>query len=171
VLASENPPFADLAFKTYVTTPPQPGITIVKVTTNDDTTKVFHFTESFAGQVSSFDLRGGESLPPVGISYDWQPGVHTFLEDVPPGWVLEVSCGAEGSTFNYIPGGVQITFVEGGAVECKFINSPAPPVGGVAVGGVVLPANTFALVAPWLAVIGLVGCIGIAAMIVKRRRS
>jgi hypothetical protein len=39
-----------------------------------------------------------------------------------------------------------------------------------AVGGVVIPANTLALVAPWLAVIGLVGCIGTAVVVRKKRR-
>jgi hypothetical protein len=40
-----------------------------------------------------------------------------------------------------------------------------------AVGGVVMPANTFAVLAPWLAVIGLVGCIGVVGVVVKRRRT
>ena len=38
------------------------------------------------------------------------------------------------------------------------------------VGGCVQPANTFALVSPWLGVIGLVGCIGVV-MVAKKRRS
>jgi hypothetical protein len=37
------------------------------------------------------------------------------------------------------------------------------------VGGVVLPANTLAVLAPWLAVIGLAGCIGTAVVIAKKR--
>jgi hypothetical protein len=41
---------------------------------------------------------------------------------------------------------------------------------GEAVGGVVVPANPFALVAPWLAVIGLVGCIGTVAIVFEKRR-
>jgi hypothetical protein len=39
-----------------------------------------------------------------------------------------------------------------------------------AVGGVVIPVSTFAVLAPWLALIGLAGCIGIAALIAKGRR-
>jgi hypothetical protein len=39
------------------------------------------------------------------------------------------------------------------------------------VGGVVMPANRFALVAPWLVVIGLVGCIGLVGVVVKKHRS
>ena len=38
-----------------------------------------------------------------------------------------------------------------------------------AVGGVVIPANTLALLSPWLAVIGLVGCIGTAVAVAKKR--
>jgi hypothetical protein len=37
------------------------------------------------------------------------------------------------------------------------------------VGGCVEPVNTFAVLSPWLAVIGLVGCVGIVAMAKKRR--
>ena len=39
-----------------------------------------------------------------------------------------------------------------------------------AVGGVVMPLNTFAVLAPWLAVIGLVGCIGVVVVAKKRRQ-
>jgi hypothetical protein len=40
-----------------------------------------------------------------------------------------------------------------------------------AVGGCVQPVNTFALLSPWLAVIGLVGCVGTAALVVRKRRA
>jgi hypothetical protein len=49
-------------------------------------------------------------------------------------------------------------------VGAAFFSAPA------AVGGVVMPANSFAIVAPWLAVIGVVGCIGVVVVVVKRRR-
>lgn len=38
-----------------------------------------------------------------------------------------------------------------------------------AVGGCVQPVNTFALLSPWLAAIGIVGCIGTAIVIAKKR--
>ena len=41
---------------------------------------------------------------------------------------------------------------------------------GAPVGGVVIPANNLAIAAPWLAVIGLVGCIGTVAVVAKKRR-
>jgi hypothetical protein len=39
------------------------------------------------------------------------------------------------------------------------------------VGGIVAPVNTFAVLAPWLAVIGLVGCIGTVVVVAKKRRA
>ena len=49
--------------------------------------------------------------------------------------------------------------------------SPDVSVGGAcpeeAVGGVVIPANTLAVLAPWLAVIGVVGCIGTIVAVAK----
>jgi hypothetical protein len=39
-----------------------------------------------------------------------------------------------------------------------------------AVGGVVIPVNKFAVLAPWLALIGLVGCIGTVFVVAKNRR-
>jgi hypothetical protein len=50
-----------------------------------------------------------------------------------------------------------------------FTTDPTCPL--EAVGGVVTTANTLALVAPWLTVIGLVGCISTAVVVAKKRRS
>jgi len=41
---------------------------------------------------------------------------------------------------------------------------------GSPVCGVVEPVNTFALVAPWLAVLGLVGCISTVVVVAKKHR-
>jgi hypothetical protein len=49
------------------------------------------------------------------------------------------------------------------------IRALVDPLGCPAVGGVVLPVNTFAILAPWLAVIALVGCIGTVVVIRKKR--
>ena len=48
----------------------------------------------------------------------------------------------------------------------------SPEDGGAcpAVGGVVIPANTLALLSPWLVVIGLAGCIGTVVVVAKKRR-
>jgi hypothetical protein len=141
------------------------GIMITKVTTNGDVTTIFEFSIS-NDIVLYFDLIGGESQYVPLVS-----GAYTVKEVVPSGWVLTVTC--EGtinvppvSTFEYIPGeGVIMHYVANDAVTCTFTNSPEQ-----AVGGAVLPANNFAIVAPWLAVIGLVGCIGTVVVAAKKRR-
>jgi len=45
------------------------------------------------------------------------------------------------------------------------------PISALPVGGVVIPANMFAVLSPWLAVIGLVGCIGTAVVVAKKLRA
>jgi hypothetical protein len=40
-----------------------------------------------------------------------------------------------------------------------------------AVGGCVQPVNTFALLSPWLVVIGLVGCVGTIVVVAKKRHA
>jgi hypothetical protein len=144
------------------------GITIKKLTTNGDTTTVFHFTASgpfISGPVTyDFDLHGGSARGYFGLG----PAEYTILETVPGGWALTVTCEGNPvnpvlSTFNYIPGGVTITYATGDFVVCVFTNSP------VSVGGVLMPANTFVLLSPWLAVIGLVGCIGTVVAVAKKR--
>jgi hypothetical protein len=37
-----------------------------------------------------------------------------------------------------------------------------------AVGGVVMPTDTLAILGPWLAVIGLVGCVGTIVVVAKK---
>lgn len=57
------------------------------------------------------------------------------------------------------------------AVDLPLTVIPAAPVAPTAVGGVVMPTNTLALVSPWLAIIGLVGCVGAAIVVARKRRS
>jgi hypothetical protein len=40
-----------------------------------------------------------------------------------------------------------------------------------AVGGTVEPVNNLVILSPWLAVLGLVGCIGTIVVVAKKRRS
>lgn len=42
---------------------------------------------------------------------------------------------------------------------------------GAAVGGCVQPVNSFALLSPWIAVIGVAGCIGTVVVFAKKRRT
>jgi hypothetical protein len=55
----------------------------------------------------------------------------------------------------------------GGGIDIDDFDLEACP--AVAVGGVVMPAGMFAILAPWLAAIGVVGCIGTIAVIAKKR--
>ena len=56
-----------------------------------------------------------------------------------------------------------------GGIEVDDFDLEACP--AAAVGGVVLPANTLAVLAPWLAVLGLVGCIGTVVVVAKKRET
>ena len=138
------------------------GIWIEKVTTNGDTTTSFVFEASWDPE--HIQLKSGMNA--VWFSPPLASGVYTVKELGPAGWALRVDCVGAESTFTYIPGGVRITYVAQDAVSCTFTNSPAAPVGGV-----VMAANTLALVAPWIAVIGLVGCISTAVVVAKKRRA
>ena len=85
-----------------------------------------------------------------------------------------MSCSVRGegtSTWSAEGSRLVIQYSEGDTVDCSVWNSPeTPPVEPEApVGGVVMPANTLALVAPWLAVIGVVACIGTAVVVAKKR--
>lgn len=59
--------------------------------------------------------------------------------------------------------------------HCVFSFGPAGDAQGSflvttgAVGGVLMPVNTLALVSPWLALISLVACIGTIAVVAKKR--
>jgi hypothetical protein len=54
--------------------------------------------------------------------------------------------------------------------EKLFLSIDPPVATPVPVGGVVMPVNTFAIFAPWLAVIGVVACIGTVVVVAKKRR-
>jgi hypothetical protein len=83
--------------------------------------------------------------------------------------VLESACsGRYTVTANYAYGESVTNYFTvlstcAGVQPCE-VSEPAP------VGGCVQPVNTFALLSPWLAVIGLVGCIGTAVVVAKKRR-
>lgn len=96
-------------------------------------------------------------------------GDYAITESVPDGWVLkDISCSADlpETTFDFVPAeSVIIHWVVYDIVRCTFTNSPLTE----AVGGVVIPANTLAFVAPLLAVIAVVCCIGTVVVVKKRR--
>jgi len=166
--------------------PPAAEITIAKVTTNGDHTTLFHFTfTSLGGGAGSLSIPGGEH---ESIVAELPTDTFTVVETVPSGWVLRsISCSVpligavagslsvasypsqiDGSswTVDLAHHSVTIDLAEGDYVICTFTNDPAVPVGGF-----VEPVNTLAILAPWLALIGLVGCIGIVVVVAKKRHA
>jgi hypothetical protein len=118
------------------------------------------------GQVETFLLKDG--------GWKGWPGVvgdYVFTEmAIPPGWVLRsIDCtlfDEDGqSSWEVDLANARVTvhaLYE--YVSCIFINER------IAVGGVVAePVKTFAILGPWLAVIGLVGCVTAVAVVVKKR--
>jgi hypothetical protein len=152
------------------------GIRINKVTTNNDSTTVFLIGVSREGSlVFGFDLVGGGGAMSSGSTGAIDPGDYTLQEKVPRGWVLwDISCSAlsEENTFDFLPGeGVIVHYrMSEDLVTCTLTNCPLGDCPEEAVGGVVTTANTLALVAPWLAVIGLVACIGTVVVVARKRR-
>jgi len=63
---------------------------------------------------------------------------------------------------------VTVTGPEGDGGDSAVFNNEGGP---CAVGGIVMPVNTVALVSPWVAAIGAVGCIGTVVVVAKRCRS
>jgi len=88
------------------------------------------------------------------------------------GWEnFDMSCGDHSLTCALsnigTTGGFTVTFRDdfGSASATYTVDCPGP------VGGVLMPTNTFVLLSPWLAVIGLVGCIGTVLAVVRKRQS
>ena len=118
---------------------------------------------------------GEETDPPTHPGPDYL-GEHYIAElDIPSGWVLQsISCQITSDSST--PSSYQVDLANSRViiqyndpndlVECTFTNGRPST---IPVGGVVVPANTFAILAPWLAVIGLVGCIGTIAVVAKKR--
>jgi hypothetical protein len=111
--------------------------------------------------------------------------IAAIVSSDPDGLIVDPECGrvVEDTTVDT----VQCTFVVSESARCgRYTVTVAlpdegsgPSVSGPfdvagpccpAVGGCVQPVNTFALLSPWLAVMGLVGCLGTAVVVAKKRR-
>jgi hypothetical protein len=93
----------------------------------------------------------------TGIVQDWACGASNY------GFMIRYPVGEDGSDVRFV------YFDSKETENDPILTVTFEPSGGcpAAVGGVVMPANTLALVAPWLAVIGLVGCIGTVVVVAK----
>jgi len=67
------------------------------------------------------------------------------------------------------PAGDYTVILTGNPSENQVSTSFSNEGGSCPVGGVVLPVNTLVLVSPWLAVIGIVGCISTVVVVAKKR--
>jgi hypothetical protein len=93
-----------------------------------------------------------------------RPTIKTYPDLGPVGG--DVGEGIVGYDFT-VPDGVHqitITIIQEGTPSRTVTFCPSSPVGGV-----VMPAN-FAIVAPWLAVIGLAACIGTVVVVAKKHQ-
>ena len=110
-------------------------------------------------------------------------GIGAVVSSDPDGLMAEPECGRVVADPTYTFGTVLCSFVVSESASCGrytvTLDESGRSVSGIfdavgpccAVGGCVLPVNTFALLSPWLAVIGLVGCVGTAALVVRKRRA
>jgi len=134
-----------------------PGPNTVYVTESDPTTVI-----------TSFPLI---SIPAVGWYVMSVPGGGVlvphefFIAFTGPDWQIGADAAGSGRTYT---GGSLATLAVWN-VNDIMLRALVAESGG-AVGGIVIPVNTFAVLAPWLAVIGLVGCIGTVVVVAKKRR-
>jgi hypothetical protein len=86
----------------------------------------------------------------TGIVQDWACGARNY------GFMIRYPVGEEGNDIRFV------YFDSKEAENDPILTVTFEPSGGcpAAVGGAVTPANNFVIVAPWFAVIGVVGCIG-----------
>jgi hypothetical protein len=122
---------------------------------------------AFATIISaSLDPECGPPGTPVELTIRFtgsRPTIQTYPDLGPLGG--DIGEGIVGYDFT-VPDGVHqitITIIQDGAPSGTVTFCPSP------VGGVVMPTNTFTIVVPWLALIGLVGCIGTVAVIARKR--
>jgi hypothetical protein len=151
-------------------------IRVIEVTTNNDATTEFHFT-IFSLPVE-FTLTGGSQ------SDNFLPeGSHIIQQTVPPGWVLtDISCefldSAQGGEvfavgslgvasygpqfgapqYDLADHSVTLYLAVDSVAICTFTDAPGPV---APVGGIVEPVNQLAVLAPYLALFGVIGAVAV----------
>lgn len=143
------------------------GVAVSKIAIGGEDTDFGFKVVGPGGQVEDFVLKDGEWWGAPGIAGDW-----VFTETaIPPGWVLRsIDCrsldgdGESSWEVDLANARVTVHLALYEDVYCTFINQR------IAVGGVVTPVSRLGILAPWLAVIGLVVCMTIVVVVVKKRR-
>jgi hypothetical protein len=90
-------------------------------------------------------------------------GGSALITDEDAGTIVLMTSTGGGITFTTFQTGLPGLQEDSTIVDCT-VPPPVP------VGGAVHAVNSFELLSPWLAVIGLVGCIGTTAVVVRKRR-
>ena len=114
----------------------------------------------------------------IGVAAMSPLGVGPVLSSDPGGLVSSPECSFEKGECTFVVsesakcGSYTVTYTEEGnfglSVSGAFdVAGPCCP----AVGGCVQPVNSFAMLSPWLAAIGLIGCIGTLVVVAKKRLS
>ena len=153
-LAGLSPAFADSI--NIVPAAACPGVSVIlsaEMTPTSWFTDI-HLSSDPAGLISEYDCGWNQPL----VTCDF-----TVSESACAGpYTVTVTLDAQGT----IVGTDRVQFTVGTDL-CPNV----PSCSTAAVGGCVQPVNTFALLSPWMAVIGLVGCIGTVVVVAKKRRS
>ena len=139
--------------------PPNPSNPSVTVNANSGDVVV---DTVLLGKMSSFSLAAGSGQTE---RWNWPPIPFTFDSTT----IYAAVGGSDKSasspvTMSWDAGG---TSDMAGWILAAVALTPAPT---LPVGGIVVPVDTIAVLGPWLAVIGLVGCIGTAVAVAKKRR-
>jgi hypothetical protein len=142
------------------------NVVMIKGTVGTEITTPFHAVVGFGGSPNS--VSPPHKIYEFSIPFSWlnkMPGQP--IDFCSPMWKFgsSISYDGSGGRDNVWPVGI-------GAPPIPLDSwGQTDPATGPAVGGVVMPVNMFAVLGPWLAVIGLVGCIATVVVVAKKRRS
>jgi hypothetical protein len=104
---------------------------------------------------------------PVYMTWDVTTIVKAWIEGGQPNYGFLIKDLNEGSIY----GAVFASREQGSNMPILTVDYAAPVHPFTPVGGIVVPVDTIAVLAPWMAVIGLVGCISTVVVVAKKRRA
>jgi hypothetical protein len=133
---------------------------------------ILHYTGGswslYAGSPTTEDLW---SVFMVSSSEGWAVGNSGVILHYAAGsWSLQTSPTTDKLYSVHMSSSTDGWAVGDGGVILHYLGQPSPAPTGTPVGGVIEPVNRLSVLAPWLAVIGLVGCISTAVVVAKKRR-
>ena len=164
-LAGVSPVFAQNGLFGLTFDPPAacPG-TEVQVYVVPDQASTESLAHAANGLVTSFSV----SSDPVGLIAEQNCLGGSFFDPSIPVCRFLVSESASCGTTYTVTWSMKTT-IEPNPPITEDLGSGLFEVSCCAVGGCVQPVNAFTIVAPWLAVIGLVGCVGTVVVVARKR--